>query len=109
MADKVLEEIFQKVSRMSLETDARTRLVIVKGWENEWARFCPSFAALQARQREAQAARKATAEATAKEAPAKEAPAPAKVQPVPPVKVEPVPPAKVEPVPSEGTEPVPSE
>lgn len=42
-ADKALEEIFQKVSRMSLETPDRHRFVIIQGWQNEWKRFCPSW------------------------------------------------------------------
>jgi hypothetical protein len=44
VADKALEEIFQKVSRMDLGTPFRLRMVILKGWEKEWRRFCPSFA-----------------------------------------------------------------
>lgn len=43
IADKALEEIFQKVSRMNLRTTARLRFLIIRGWENEWKRFCPSF------------------------------------------------------------------
>lgn len=43
VADKALEEIFQKVSRMGLDTPPRLRFVIIKGWENEWKRFCPAF------------------------------------------------------------------
>ncbi len=43
IADKALEEIFQKVSRMNLETPANLRFLIIRGWENEWKRFCPSF------------------------------------------------------------------
>ncbi|MCZ6795433.1 MAG: hypothetical protein O7J95_17660 [Planctomycetota bacterium] len=43
VADKVLEEIFQKVSRMDLATDDYRRLIITLGWENEWRRFCPPF------------------------------------------------------------------
>lgn len=49
VADKALEEIFQKVSRMSIQITAddpesdRLRRVIVLGWENEWRRFCPAF------------------------------------------------------------------
>ncbi|MGQ9589110.1 MAG: hypothetical protein ACUVYA_02320, partial [Planctomycetota bacterium] len=51
LADKALEEIFQKVSRLSLETErtmtprekARVRAAVIAGWENEWSRFCPSF------------------------------------------------------------------
>ena len=41
IADKVLEEIFQKVSRMGLATTAKGRFRIMKGWEHEWRRFCP--------------------------------------------------------------------
>ena len=50
VADKALEEIFQKVSRMKLEItpDApvhqRLRRRIVVGWENEWRRFCKPLA-----------------------------------------------------------------
>jgi len=46
VADRALEEIFQKVSRMKLEItpDApahqRLRRRILQGWENEWRRFC---------------------------------------------------------------------
>lgn len=43
IADKVLEEIFQKVSRMGLETSERDRLRVIRGWEIEWRRFCPPF------------------------------------------------------------------
>lgn len=43
VADKVLEEIFQKVSRMSLETPPEGRFRIMTGWEQEWRRFCPPF------------------------------------------------------------------
>ena len=43
IADKVLEEIFQKVSRMGLETTAKGRFRVMKGWEHEWRRFCPPF------------------------------------------------------------------
>jgi hypothetical protein len=43
LADKALEEIFQKVSRMDLETVPEMRSKIVRGWENEWMRFCPPF------------------------------------------------------------------
>jgi len=42
-ADKALEEIFQKVSRMRLETTPDERFWIIRGWENEWRRFCPPF------------------------------------------------------------------
>lgn len=53
VADKALEEIFQKVSRLSLASEksmtprekSRVRRAIIAGWENEWKRFCPSFAA----------------------------------------------------------------
>jgi hypothetical protein len=50
LADKALEEIFQKVSRMSIqigpedEESVRLRRVIILGWENEWRRFCRPFA-----------------------------------------------------------------
>ena len=43
MADKALEEIFQKISRMNLLTPPRHRFVMVRGWENEWRRFCRPF------------------------------------------------------------------
>jgi hypothetical protein len=43
LADKALEEIFQKVSRMDLETPTKARFAMIRGWEGEWARFCPSF------------------------------------------------------------------
>jgi len=43
VADKALEEIFQKVSRMTLETPTDHRVVVLKGWENEWRRFCAPF------------------------------------------------------------------
>ncbi len=43
IADKALEEIFQKVSRMDLETPSKARFAIIQGWENEWRRFCPTF------------------------------------------------------------------
>ncbi len=43
IADKALEEIFQKVSRMGLDTPAEHRFIIIRGWENEWRRFCPPF------------------------------------------------------------------
>ena len=44
IADKALEEIFQKVSRMNLDTSEvqRVRLVL-PGWESEWRRFCKPF------------------------------------------------------------------
>lgn len=45
VADKVLEEIFQKVSRMRLDTPARLRFIIIRGWENEWRRFCEPYRA----------------------------------------------------------------
>jgi len=51
IADKALEEIFQKVSRMSLDTDQKARYIILKGWEREWARFCRTFAELEERQK----------------------------------------------------------
>ena len=50
IADKALEEIFQKVSRMNLDIGAedpasmKLRRVITKGWENEWRRFCKPYA-----------------------------------------------------------------
>ncbi|HVR72811.1 MAG TPA: hypothetical protein VMT52_00690 [Planctomycetota bacterium] len=46
IADKALEEIFQKVSRMSLDVSPdkqAERSLIQKGWENEWKRFCKPF------------------------------------------------------------------
>ena len=44
-----IEEIFQKVSRMSLDIGASTsddmklRRVILRGWEAEWRRFCKTY------------------------------------------------------------------
>ena len=43
LADKTLEEIFQKVSRMELKTPPQLRFYIIAGWENEWRRFCKPF------------------------------------------------------------------
>ena len=43
LADKALEEIFQKVSRLELKTPDRLRFYIIAGWENEWRRFCKPF------------------------------------------------------------------
>lgn len=49
IADKALEEIFQKVSRMGLDLTAddpdhhRLRRVILLGWENEWRKFAKAF------------------------------------------------------------------
>jgi len=49
VADKALEEVFQKVSRMSLDIgtttseDIKLRRVILKGWEAEWRRFCKPY------------------------------------------------------------------
>ena len=43
LADKALEEIFQKVSRLELKTPSRLRFYIIAGWENEWRRFCRPF------------------------------------------------------------------
>jgi hypothetical protein len=43
LADKALEEIFQKVSRMSLDTSDAQRFRIIAGWANEWRRFCKPF------------------------------------------------------------------
>jgi hypothetical protein len=43
IADKALEEIFQKVSRMEIDTPDHWRFVIIRGWEREWARFCKPF------------------------------------------------------------------
>ncbi|MEM7233680.1 MAG: hypothetical protein AAF517_16005 [Planctomycetota bacterium] len=43
MADKALEEIFQKVSRLPLKATADERFIVTLGWENEWRRFCPAF------------------------------------------------------------------
>lgn len=43
IADKVLEEIFQKVSRMGLETTDRSRFLIIQGWEGLWKRYCPPY------------------------------------------------------------------
>jgi hypothetical protein len=53
LADKALEEIFQKVSRMELETPAKTRFLIIRGWENEWRKFCPSYRESPRRPKEA--------------------------------------------------------
>lgn len=50
LADKALEEIFQKVSRMSLaihpdDTDSlKHRHAIILGWQKEWRRFCKPYA-----------------------------------------------------------------
>ena|GEM_PF-1305003 len=50
IADKALEEIFQKVSRMSLDISPedvaaqKLRHLVISGWENEWRRFCKPFA-----------------------------------------------------------------
>ena len=43
VADKALEEVFQKVSRMGVKTPDKHRFIIIRGWENEWRRFCPAF------------------------------------------------------------------
>jgi hypothetical protein len=43
VVDKALEDIFQKVSRMDLQTTEKHRYVVIRGWENEWRRFCPPF------------------------------------------------------------------
>jgi hypothetical protein len=49
IADKALEEIFQKVSRMGLDLTAddaahhRLRRVILLGWEAEWRKFARAF------------------------------------------------------------------
>ena len=43
VADKALEEIFQKISRMDIRSDKDKRYIITLGWENEWRRFCPPF------------------------------------------------------------------
>lgn len=43
IADKALEEIFQKVSRLPLRAAPAHRYVVTLGWENEWRRFCPPF------------------------------------------------------------------
>ncbi len=43
LADRALENVFQKVSRMGLGTPDKHRFVIIRGWENEWKRFCKSF------------------------------------------------------------------
>lgn len=53
IADKALEEIFQKVSRLSLDTEYEPRMRVVAGWENEWKRFCPPFAEFSRQQDEA--------------------------------------------------------
>jgi hypothetical protein len=58
IADKALEEIFQKVSRLALDTPAKGRFLVIRGWEKEWARFCPPFReALEAEARRAVARR----------------------------------------------------
>ena len=68
VADKALEEIFQKISRMNLKTNSHQRFVIIRGWENEWRRFCPPFreSPQYKRRQEARRAKKATS--TPKEA-----------------------------------------
>lgn len=43
LADKALEEIFQKVSRMGLESTQEDRFAVIRGWEGEWSRYCPSY------------------------------------------------------------------
>lgn len=43
IADKALEEIFQKVSRLPLEAPPRVRFLVTKAWEAEWRRFCKSY------------------------------------------------------------------
>jgi hypothetical protein len=43
IADKGLEEIFQKISRLNIETPDHLRFYVMRGWENEWRRFCPAF------------------------------------------------------------------
>ncbi len=43
VADKALEEVFQKVSRMHLKAKSHERYVMILGWQNEWRRFCPTF------------------------------------------------------------------
>jgi hypothetical protein len=53
IADKALEEIFQKVSRLGLDTEYKLRMLVLKGWEHEWKRFCPPFAQFSKQQEEA--------------------------------------------------------
>ncbi len=43
IADKVLEEVFQKVSRLGLATSSKGRFLVTRGWENEWRKFCPPY------------------------------------------------------------------
>ena len=43
LADKALENIFQKVSRMNLDSPDEHRFIIIKAWEYEWRRFCRSY------------------------------------------------------------------
>jgi hypothetical protein len=57
VADKILEEIFQKVSRLPLGCTREERFTVTAGWEGEWARFCPSFRALRAAEAELRARR----------------------------------------------------
>ncbi len=76
LADKALEEIFQKVSRLSLETPDPQRFSVIRGWENEWARFCPPFRgspsrALKASTAAARAQNKAALPPSAPQSPSK--------------------------------------
>ena len=61
LADKALEDIFQKVSRLNLDMPARARSLVIRGWEAEWARFCPSFREALAAEAGARSPRKAAA------------------------------------------------
>lgn len=55
LADKALEEVFQKVSRLNLRSRDEHRFIIIQGWSNEWRRFCrpyrtsPAYLKAQAR------------------------------------------------------------
>jgi hypothetical protein len=57
VADKILEEIFQKVSRLPLECTREERFAVTAGWEGEWARFCPPYRAWRAAEAERRAQR----------------------------------------------------
>ena len=80
IADKALEEIFQKVSRMDLETSARLRSIIARGWEQEWQKFCKPFhdspESERRRQRAKEAREKAERKAASKKTPTKAGSAP---------------------------------
>jgi hypothetical protein len=61
LADKALEEIFQKVSRLNLKSGIDERYVVIRGWENEWRRFCPAFRESPEAKKQAERREKATA------------------------------------------------